>query len=211
MAKDEEKFDGLLLSMAQQHEGGVQELLETIFSFLARKTDFYTGGGDGAAEKLVMSKFKKYEATAVAKVKAERAERAEQERRRKEKLEKKKREEQAELDSMNNDSKIVELTDEQASKLQAELDNKKSTKESAPIAGSSGSNDSTSKEADKGDEKMEEDEDEEEKGKLKPNSGNGADLANYKWTQTLSEVEAVIYSLRLWEITVTELLISLLQ
>lgn len=67
--------------------------------------------------------FKKYEATAVAKVKAEKAERAEQEKRRKEKLEQKKMEEKSSVE-LNEDEKIVELTDEQASKLQQEIDSK---------------------------------------------------------------------------------------
>lgn len=32
----------------------ILQLLDTIFSFLARKTDFYTGGGEGAAEKVII-------------------------------------------------------------------------------------------------------------------------------------------------------------
>lgn len=74
-----------------------------------------------------MSKFKKHEAGALAKAASEKAERAEQERRRKERLEKKKKEEQAEQveeEKIDNDSRIVELTDEQAVKLQEEIESK---------------------------------------------------------------------------------------
>lgn len=186
MSTNEEKFDGMLLAMAQQHEGGVQELLDTIFSFLARKTDFYTGGGEGAAEKLVTSKFKKHEATALAKAASEKTERAEQERRRKERLEKKKKEEKADEEKFNSESKIVELTDEQAAKLQEEIDNKKSVKESPAVPGPSGDNADESK---KEENLEDEEEDEKEKDKLRPNSGNGADLPNYRWTQTLQDLE----------------------
>ena len=53
------------LGVAQDCEGGVQEMLDVIFSFLARKTDFYTSGlEDGKAEKLIKAAFKKHSASA---------------------------------------------------------------------------------------------------------------------------------------------------
>ncbi|XP_011307995.1 nuclear migration protein nudC [Fopius arisanus] len=183
----EEQFDGMLLAMAQQHEGGVQDLLDTIFSFLARKTDFYTGGGAGAAEKLVTSKFQKYQSTAMQKYEAEKVERAEKEKKHKERLEKKKHQDSLVNSVDIGDDKIVELTDEEAEKLQKEIDSRHASTTEIPVAGPSTS--STSQPETPNEIETEEEEDEADKGKLKPNAGNGADLLNYRWTQTLQEVE----------------------
>lgn len=179
-AAEKERFDGMLMAMAQQCEGGIHELLDNFFGFLSRKTDFYSGAGADQGKKMVLTKYEEYAAVVKKREKKEKAEKEAEEARRQEKLAKKNAEE-AKL--AEQDDKIKELTDEEAAQLEKELAQKK--------------NGEAEKEAVK-EEKVAEDgkaasdddeEDEKDKGKIKPNSGNGADMETYSWTQTLQEVE----------------------
>ncbi|XP_054251347.1 nuclear migration protein nudC [Indicator indicator] len=186
-AEQEDRFDGMLLAMAQQHQGGVRELVNTFFSFLRRKTDFFTGGEDGVAEKLITDTFKHHNKLAqkerkekVAREEAERRQRAERAAR----LARERQE--------ANEPRIKELTDEEAERLQLEINQKKEAQgELNSIPVNSSKEEGESLESNK-EETDDEEEDEKDKGKLKPNSGNGADLANYRWTQTLSELDLAV-------------------
>ncbi|XP_073951453.1 nuclear distribution C, dynein complex regulator [Choristoneura fumiferana] len=178
MANDPERFDSMLLAMAQQHEGGVKDLLQTIVSFLARKTDFFTGGKEGEWEKVVKDTFYPYAAKAREasdKIKREK----EEEAKRLKEIQQKKEKERLVQDF--EPAKVVELTDQEADKLQADLDKEKNK----PELGSGDGAESSSEAAKTPDD----DDDPKEKNKLKPNSGNGCDLEHYRWTQTLEEVE----------------------
>jgi len=192
-SKSSDRFDGVLLGVAQDCEGGVQEMLDVIFGFLARKTDFYASGlEDGKAKDLIDAAFKKHSASAEEEAAKKKARYAEMNRKQKERMEKEKLQDQEDSKkaSQNNDldmsdSRIVEVTDEEAEKFMKNDSEEKvnsATQENE-------ANKKVSEESKKAD--KEDEEDPEDKGKLKPNSGNGCDLPHgrYKWTQTLEEID----------------------
>ena len=178
---EEGRFDSVLLGLAQQMPGGVQELLDELFSFLARKTDFYSGGDGGpdSAQKLLLDKFAKHQAAGLASQVALEAKRRLEQQKLEQRRQKEKERQAAAFQpapTAQQEPKIQELTDEQAHQLQQQIE-----------ADKNGEKKEEKKE--EKEEGEEEEEDEKDKGKLKPNSGNGADLATHRWTQTLGELE----------------------
>jgi len=173
----EEKFDGQLLHMAQFTDGGVRGMVDLFFSFLRRKTDFFTGSDSDiekakdVAKTLVLQRFEHHASIAVNEAKLRGAEKEAQERRLKEHRarEKKRIEEESKAPV------IQEVTDEEAENIKAQKE-------------TNGHGDDA-KETEKPDG---EEEDEDDKNKMKPNVGNGADLDKYSWTQTLQEIEVRI-------------------
>eukprot|EP00049_Salpingoeca_infusionum_P018364 m.356924 g.356924 ORF g.356924 m.356924 type:complete len:309 (-) comp17664_c0_seq1:1135-2061(-) len=156
-----EMFDGVLLGMAQQMDGGIDQLLDVFFSFLERKTDFYTGTLSDNARRIVMSKFDKF---------------AEVSRKR----------HGDELDLEDESApKLVEIKEPVVEKPKPAAPQKKVAKAASAPAPAKAEVAPLST-VDSGDE-----DDEEGTGStlLKPNDGNGANLEKYSWTQTLQDVE----------------------
>ena len=191
------RFDPVLLSIAQQHTangGSVESLLHTFFSFLQRKTDFFTGGDEGKAEEIIMNVVSRYvkEASVVrkkrdAQLKAaqekQRKQTAREEERRnqaealgkKKRAERKKAKEEAAALSTSDGPEIEILDDDEG---ESNVDAKKDAKKPGDA------------EAEDEDEDEEESDEEDDGPKL---IGNGGETDEYQWTQTLKEVNIYVH------------------
>ncbi|XP_029657438.1 nuclear migration protein nudC-like [Octopus sinensis] len=159
MDSEYENYDKIFLSMAQNMEGGIEKFLDVLFSFLRRKTDFFTPEAKDKAYSLVKSRMD-YQFSLV-------------------KEQPKKPEKPQPRKVVNEpppeEEKVTELTDQEFERLQQQ-----NMEDSTPANGNN---------SDKLTEIPDEEDAEEDRGKLAPNSGNGANLENYSWTQTLQDIE----------------------
>ncbi|KAK4475505.1 hypothetical protein MN116_002553 [Schistosoma mekongi] len=181
-------YDNVFLSVAQSCENGIQGLLDAFFGFLSRRTDFYYGATEKDAKRLVLENFAKHRDTALARHEEEKKDLSEREER--ERKRRAEREEEAikanlaplkELSTAKNDNLNGTSEESTAVPTLPEAEVKPSLEKPdlpKPIKVGASPDDP--------------DEEEEDKGKLKPNEGNGADLPNYSWYQTLSEVDIKI-------------------
>jgi len=174
MASDE-RFDGMLLGMAQQHQGGIKEVLKTFFGFLQRKTDFFYGAPAGVPRSTILEVLKEFEDAADKKRAEAEKEKQQREKEFQELKKRQKQKEQEEFAKTGDSPKIEEVTDEEADKIKQQENETKDTASKA---------DPTKEESDE--------EDEDAKGKIKPNTGNGADLDKYRWVQTLADIDLYV-------------------
>lgn len=193
-ASEAEKYDGLLMNVAQQ-VGSIDGILDTFFGFLQRKTDFFTGAQDEeAAQEMVMKYYKKHwKAGQKKRQELQEKNRIADEERKQRKEEQKKKDEleyqrkQEELKRKQEEQpKIEEVTEDEAAQIKAEKASKKADESDKP---------ETSKD-DKAEDKEEEVDavikDDEEDSKEPPPLGNGGATDKYTWTQTLSALEVFV-------------------
>lgn len=143
----DERFDALLMNIAQTQRG-IEPLLDTVFSFLRRKTDFFSGAKQDVIESAVLQSVRKQAAFAekdrYLKQQEEEKKRKLREKREAEerlkKLKQKESEQKAAAAAAGEAPRFEEVTDEEAEHIQAQK-TPASADEDKPEASTSGAKD----------------------------------------------------------------------
>lgn len=111
MSSQEEKFDNVFLGVAQQAQG-IEPLLDVLFSFLRRKTDFFSGASEEKINDLVLSIIKKHSRLHEQDQKVKKIAAEKEEAKKREKLEKKRKDEEAAALLLSKQSKPLTKEDD---------------------------------------------------------------------------------------------------
>jgi N-terminal conserved domain of Nudc./CS domain len=169
----EEKFDGMFMTIVNDSKG-IEGFLSNFFSFMRRKTDFYSTPDKG--KEYVLRYFEEQnQIYKDNKRKEEQKAKAKEEQKRKE--EQKKKEEEA-----KKNAKVVEITDEEAEQI---IKNQNKPEPPKPVEKKPEASEETKEEA------KEEGKDDDDKGLIPIN--NGGITERYIWTQSLREVTMNIF------------------
>eukprot|EP00656_Telonema_subtile_P034166 TRINITY_DN3828_c0_g1_i2.p1 TRINITY_DN3828_c0_g1~~TRINITY_DN3828_c0_g1_i2.p1 ORF type:complete len:313 (+),score=140.02 TRINITY_DN3828_c0_g1_i2:190-1128(+) len=162
---DGEEFDQLFMQVAERRRG-IEPLFDSFFGFLRRRTDYFTAGSS-KSEETMMAAYKKHMAL------------AEQQQAIKAKEEQDKK------------ARAAKIAKEKAAAAAAKKEAEQGTADEVEEIVTAGAKEAIEKEqaAAPEDEGNESDDD---PSKLKPNKGNGADMEQYKWVQTLEEVTVYV-------------------
>lgn len=197
---NDDRFDGLYMNVANTARG-IEPLLDTLFSFLRRKTDFFNGP-DGENTDMAVAKVNEVLQKHI-QIHEESKRKKEEEAERKKKLKREKEEKAAAAavgaTSTDNADEVIEMGDDKGFDISSPSITQNNPKDTSADS----QNDTTAKvtedkgdvtETDKIDSKSKDDNDDnDDEDNGPPLIGNGDTVpGKYSWTQTLSELNVVV-------------------
>ena len=168
---------------AIQQSQGIDNFFNNLFSFMRRKTDFFTLADKS---KVIVNQALEKHLKEYVDDKAREAALKAKEQEEKRKREAKAAEEAAKRKQGESTAQVEEVTDEEAERIIKEQEAKKKDSDDAKMK-----SESPKKEGEVDEDEEGKDDKKEDKG-IKPNSGNGGDLDKYRWIQTLEEVTVFV-------------------